>query len=193
MTKKSNYIQELLKVQNSHQKMMHQIVADSIHEQEALVKRLREEEENIQLTFGQRLADIIAIFGGSWTFIICFFVVLTVWIFYNSTKLNSAPFDPYPYILLNLALSCIAAVQAPVILMSQNRKETRDTKRSKDDYLINLKAELENRAMDQKLDLFINEQFKELIEIQKIQIHKLNNLEDYINKKQLKAKKAKTT
>ena len=193
MTKKSNYIQELLKVQNSHQKMMRQIVADSIHEQEALVKRLREEEENIQLTFGQRLADIIAIFGGSWTFIICFFVVLTVWIFYNSAKLNSAPFDPYPYILLNLALSCIAAVQAPLILMSQNRKETRDTKRSQDDYLINLKAELKNRTMDQKLDLFINEQFKELIKIQKIQIHKLNNLEDYINKKQLKAKKVKTT
>ncbi len=189
MTKKSDYIKQLLDVQNSHQKMMHQIVVDAIHEQEGLVKRLYEEEHNVKITFGQRIADMVASFGGSWRFIILFFIVLTIWMFFNSAMLNHSPFDPYPFILLNLVLSCLAAVQAPVILMSQNRKETRDTKRSQDDYLINLKAELENRAMDQKLDLFINEQFKELIEIQKIQINKLDSLEEKIKQMQPKPKK----
>ena len=182
MSKKSKYLERLLEVQNEHQKMMHQIVAESIREQEGLVKKLYEEENNIKVTFGERVSDKVASFGGSWSFIFFFFFILIAWMLYNSMVNPKEIFDPFPFILLNLVLSCLAAIQAPVILMSQNRKESRDRKRAQDDYLINLKAELENRAINQKLDLFINEQFKELIEIQKIQLHRLEQLETLIKK-----------
>ncbi len=125
------------------------------------------------------MSDKIASFGGSWTFIILFFLFLGLWMSYNSYQGTKA-FDFYPYIFLNLILSCVAAIQAPVILMSQNRKETRDRKRAHDDYLINLKAELENRMTNQKLDLLINKQFKELIDIQEIQLEKIDHLEDLL-------------
>ncbi len=109
-----------------------------------------------------------------------------------SKSQGTTAFDPYPYILLNLILSCIAAIQAPVILMSQNRKEVRDRKRARDDYLINLKAELENRMTNQKLDLLINEQFKELIDIQGTQIKKIDQLEALIKGHPVKTIKKKT-
>ena len=179
--KKSKYLEQLLEVQNGHQQMMHQIVVESIREQEGLVNKLYEEEHNIKRSFGERVSDKVASFGGSWLFIFIFFAVLIVWMYYN-VEVGGKAFDPYPFILLNLVLSCLAAIQAPVILMSQNRKETRDRQRAQDDYLINLKAELENRSIDQKLDLLINEQFKELIEIQKVQIHKLDHLESIVKK-----------
>jgi uncharacterized membrane protein len=182
MPKKSQYLIRLLEVQNEHQKMMHKIVVDAIHEQEGLVHKLYDEEQNIQSSFGERISDKVASFGGSWTFIGLFFLVAFTWIGYNLISIDQASFDPYPFILLNLVLSCLAAIQAPIVLMSQNRKESRDRKRAQDDYLINLKSELETRAMDQKLDLLINEQFKELIEIQKVQIHKLERLETIIKK-----------
>lgn len=177
MSRKSNYLQRLLDVQNEHQRMMNEIVGKAIEEQEGLIKRIYEEESNVQVSFGERIADGVARFGGSWSFIILFFCILFTWMTYNSFMPIKAIFDPYPFILLNLLLSCVAAVQAPIILMSQNRKEVKDRKRAQDDYLINLKSELENRFMDQKLDLFINEQFKELIEIQKVQLNKLEGLE----------------
>jgi len=186
MSERTNYLKKLLEVQNSHQQMMNQIVVDAIREQEGLVHRLFEEENDHQLTFGQKISDKIASFGGSWYFITIFLVFLVAWMIFNNT-LESKAFDPYPYILLNLILSCVAALQAPIILMSQNRKEARESKRAQNDYLVNLKTELENRAMDHKLDLLINEQFKQLIEIQKIQIDKLNKLE------KLATKKANTT
>jgi uncharacterized membrane protein len=181
MTQHSNYMKKLLEVQNTHQKMMNQIVINAIAEQEGLVHRLFEEENNAKLTFGQKVSDQIANFGGSWTFIFLFFTFLSLWMFINSSFGNEI-FDPYPFILLNLILSCIAAIQAPIILMSQNRKEAKEAKRAQDDYLINLKSELETRAMDQKLTLLINEEFKELIEIQKIQIKKLEQIDMSLKK-----------
>lgn len=185
-TKKSKYLEQLLEMQNNHQKMMHQIVLDAIREQEDLVKRLYDEDNNIHRTIGEKIADAVAGFGGSWSFIIIFFIILTGWMFFNTEFVDSQTFDPYPFILLNLVLSCLAAVQAPIILMSQNRKEARDTKRAEEEYLANLKSELKNRAIDQKLDLFINEQFKQLIEVQKVQINQLDDLEEAIKEMQKK-------
>lgn len=182
MSKKTDYLKKLLEVQNSHQQIMNQIVVDAIREQEGLVHRLFEEENNFELTFGQKAADKIATFGGSWYFISLFGIFLIIWMSINNVMSEKA-FDPFPYILLNLILSCVAALQAPIILMSQNRKEARESKRSQNDYLVNLKTELENRAMDHKLDLLINEQFKQLIEIQKIQINKLDKIENALSKK----------
>ena len=156
---------------------------NAIKEEEGLVNRLFEEERSTKLTMGQKVSDSIASFGGSWPFIFIFFIVLFSWMCLNNW-LSEKAFDPYPYILLNLVLSCIAAIQAPIILMSQNRKEVRETKRAQDAYLINLKSELENRAMDQKLNLLINEEFKQLIDIQKIQISKLDEIEQSIRKLQ---------
>ena len=182
MPRKSKYLEKLLEVQNEHQKIMNQIVVRAIEEQEGLVKRLHEEEDNVKRSLGERFSDSIATFGGSWPFIFIFFFILISWMLYNTYSHSSEIFDPYPFILLNLVLSCIAAIQAPVVLMSQNRRETRDRKRAQDDYLINLKSELESRLIDQKLDLFINEQFKELIEIQKVQLDKLESLEKSVKK-----------
>ena len=182
MPRKSKYLEKLLEVQNEHQKIMNQIVVRAIEEQEGLVKKLHEEENNVERSFGERTSDGITTFGGSWAFIFIFFFVLISWMLYNTYSHQSEIFDPYPFILLNLVLSCIAAIQAPIVLMSQNRKEKKDRQRAQDDYLINLKSELESRLIDQKLDLFINEQFKELIEIQKVQLNKLESLERSVKK-----------
>lgn len=104
---------------------------------------------------GQGISDKVARFGGSWNFIILFGIILLVWILFNTLSPNMDEFDPYPFILMNLILSCIAAMQAPIIMMSQNRKEEKDRKRSENDYLINLKAELEVRSLHQKVDLLL--------------------------------------
>ncbi len=109
-------------------------------------------EEEERLTIGQRIADKVASFGGSWTFIILFAVVLAVWVILNSSALLSNHFDPYPYILLNLFLSMIAAIQAPVIMMSQNRQASKDRLKSDLDYEVNLKAELEVAHLHRKVD-----------------------------------------
>jgi uncharacterized membrane protein len=132
------------------------------------------------LTFGQRLSDKIAFFGGSWTFIISFFGFLALWIAGNIYYLTR-PFDPFPFILLNLILSCIAAMQAPVIMMSQNRQEEKDRERSKHDYQVNLKAELEIRMMHEKIDHLILHQQQRLFEIQHIQIEMLQEINDKIS------------
>jgi len=129
-----------------------------------------EDDENNQLTFGQRIADKVALFGGSWTFIISFFLFITIWIMSNVFFLNQKTFDPYPFILLNLILSCIAAVQAPIIMMSQNRQEEKDRLRAKKDYQVNLKAELEIRKLHDKVDELMIQQHKKIMEIQQIQI-----------------------
>ena len=121
-------------------------------------------------TFGERIADKVASFGGSWAFIISFFLVLASWITINATALLVKPFDPFPFILLNLILSCLAAIQAPVIMMSQNRQEAKDRLRSEHDYQINLKAELEVRGLHEKLDRLIGHQWQQLLEIQQMQM-----------------------
>ncbi len=109
-------------------------------------------EEEERLTFGQRIADKVASFGGSWTFIIIFGITLAIWVVFNSTALLSKHFDPYPYILLNLFLSMIASIQAPVIMMSQNRQVAKDRLKSDLDYEVNLKAELEVAHLHRKVD-----------------------------------------
>ncbi len=133
-------------------------------------------------TLGQRVADKVATFGGSWTFIISFGVFLVIWISINTFVLLNKGFDPYPFILLNLILSCIAAMQAPVIMMSQNRQEEKDRERSKQDYMINLKSELEIRILHEKLDHLIMHQQQELLEIQKVQITMMQDILDHVNK-----------
>ncbi|HSA81745.1 MAG TPA: DUF1003 domain-containing protein, partial [Geminicoccaceae bacterium] len=120
--------------------------------------------------------DAIAAFGGSWTFILLFGAVILVWVLINAVALLARPFDPYPFILLNLVLSCLAAVQAPIIMMSQNRQEARDRLRSENDYRVNLKAELEIRHLHEKLDHLLQHQWERLMEIQQIQIELMNEI-----------------
>jgi uncharacterized membrane protein len=131
-----------------------------------------------QLTFGQRLADKVAAFGGSWTFISIFAVVLVIWVLLNSFVLMTyrESFDPYPYILLNLFLSMLAAIQAPIILMSQNRQAHKDRLSAGHDYEVNLKAELEIMALHEKMDLLREKQWSELISIQQEQLRLLSQL-----------------
>jgi len=135
-----------------------------------------EQEDISTITFGERIADKVATFGGSWTFIITFLSFLVIWILINVFLFLNKGFDPYPFILLNLILSCIAALQAPVIMMSQNRQEQKDRERSKKDYMINLKSELEIRMLHEKIDHLIMHQQQELIEIQKVQIDMMNDI-----------------
>ncbi len=120
-------------------------------------------------TIGDRLSDRLASFGGSWSFLIMFGTIMTVWILFNSIHMMQQPVDPFPFILLNLILSCLAAVQAPVIMMSQNRQETKDRMRAEHDYQVNLKAELEIRQLHSKLDMLLTHQWQRLLEIQQIQ------------------------
>lgn len=127
-------------------------------------------------TFGQKVADKVASFGGSWTFILSFLGFIVIWIVLNAILLTRKEFDPYPFILLNLILSCIASLQAPVIMMSQNRQEAKDRKRSQDDYMINLKSELEIRTLHEKIDHLIIHQQQEMMEVQKVQIEMLNDI-----------------
>ena len=128
------------------------------------------------ITFGQGVADRVATFGGSWIFIGTFFLLLAAWIGLNSVAALFRPFDPYPYILLNLMLSCLAAIQAPIIMMSQNRIEARDRLRSENDYQVNLKAELEIRHLHEKLDVLLKHQWQKLLEIQQIQMDFMKEL-----------------
>lgn len=135
-----------------------------------------EKEFTSDFTFGERVSDKIATFGGSWKFIFIFACILFVWIGINSYILLSRPFDPFPFILLNLILSCIAAIQAPVIMMSQNRQESRDRKRAEADYKINLKSELELRQLHQKVDHLLVQQWERMVEIQEVQLELLEEL-----------------
>ena len=130
-------------------------------------------------TFGQRLADRVASFGGSWTFISIFAAVLVIWIFLNSLlliKFGSEAFDPYPYILLNLFLSMLAAIQAPIILMSQNRQAYKDRMSADHDYEVNLKSELEIMALHEKIDVLREKQWVELLSIQQEQLRLIGQL-----------------
>jgi uncharacterized membrane protein len=154
---------------------LEQEVVDSLHERELLAENLNKEYD-AQLSVGDRLADRIAAFGGSWAFILLFAGILLVWVTVNSIALLTHPFDPYPYILLNLFLSMLAAIQAPIIMMSQNRQEDRDRLRAENDYQVNLKAEIEIRAMGEKLDQLLHTQWQHLLEIQRIQTEMLDEL-----------------
>ena len=172
---REQYIEVFLRKQIGNLTELDQTVLDSLKEKTILTDKL--DGEDIQpMTFGQRIADKVASFGGSWTFIIMFAVFLLVWILINIYWLGNRGFDPYPFILLNLILSSLAAIQAPVIMMSQNRQEEKDRDRGKKDYMINLKSELEIRMLHEKIDhLIINEQ-QEVLEIHKVQIEMMNDI-----------------
>ena len=145
---------------------------------ERFIHRQQEPQEATQAppSLGDRVADRVTAFGGSWTFIIVFSLILLIWIGVNSFILANQAFDPYPYILMNLVLSALAALQAPVIMMSQNRSEARDRLRGENDYKINLKAELEIRHLHEKIDHLLRKQYNRLFEIQQIQIELLEEL-----------------
>jgi len=170
-------ITNLLDAENAQIKKLQKIVKQTIKDENLIIQNLLNPPKEI-LTKGQKISDKVARFGGSWAFIISFFIILIVWIIYNVTAPKGDEFDPYPFILMNLILSCIAALQAPIIMMSQNRQEEKDRKRSENDYLINLKAELEIRSLNQKLDLLLQEQIKILFESQAKQMEILKNIEN---------------
>ncbi|KIA95708.1 MULTISPECIES: DUF1003 domain-containing protein [unclassified Flavobacterium] len=172
----SNYLSEEIGVLSNLEKN----VIGSLTDEKLLVSAV--EDDMGPRSFGQKIADKVADFGGSWTFIILFVVFIMLWISINIYILTNKGFDPYPFILLNLILSCVAALQAPVIMMSQNRQEEKDRDRAKKDYMINLKSELEIRMMHEKLDHLILHQQQELIEIQKVQIEMINDILNQIKK-----------
>lgn len=144
---------------------LHEIVERSIEEQNLLMHNLSNPPEEPS-TIGQRISDKVARFGGSWKFIILFACILFVWICFNALAIQRWRFDPYPFILMNLVLSCIAAMQAPIIMMSQNRQEEKDRKESENDYMINMKAEMQIRSLHEKMDLLEQEQIKTLFDTQ---------------------------
>jgi len=172
---RAKYVKDVLETEKGDLSTLEEQVMKSLREDELLSKNINIEYER-QLTFGERLADRIAEFGGSWRFILIFSGVFLIWIAINSLALIWKPFDPYPYILLNLFLSCLAAIQAPVIMMSQNRQEERDRLRSEHDYSINLKAELEIRHLHEKIDHLLMNQWQKLLEIQGIQMELMEEL-----------------
>ncbi len=164
-----DYVRSLLEAEKGELTVIEREVIESLREQE-LIARNPYEEAQSELTRGQRLADRLAAIGGSWGFIVGFAAVLGLWVVLNSALLAARPFDPYPYILLNLVLSCLAAIQAPVIMMSQNRQEARDRLHAMRDYQVNLKAEMEIRHLHQKLDHFLSHQWERLVQIQEVQM-----------------------
>jgi uncharacterized membrane protein len=171
-----NLSKELKKLTDSEK-----TVLTSITENTTLSDKIDGDEKQV-LTFGQKIADKVASFGGSWTFIISFGVFILIWICLNIFWLVNKGFDPYPFILLNLILSCLAALQAPVIMMSQNRQEEKDRDRAKNDYMINLKSELEIRTLHEKIDHFVMDQQQELLDIQKEQIEMLTDILKHVEK-----------
>ncbi len=171
----SEHMEETIKQDRGELTTLEEQVLESLKEHELLTKNLNVEYDR-QLTLGERLADMLADFGGSWRFIGIFGAILFSWVVVNSALLIEKPFDPYPYILLNLALSCIAALQAPVIMMSQNRQEEKDRLRAEHDYRVNLKAELEIQHLHEKLDHLLIHQWQRLLEIQEIQTKLLQGL-----------------
>lgn len=174
-------INQLMSDENAHLKKLHQIVKDTISEEQLIVNNLLNPPEEM-ISKGQKISDKVARFGGSWMFIIWFLIILVVWIIYNSSAPSKAAFDPYPFILMNLILSCIAALQAPIIMMSQNRQEEKDRMRGENDYLINLKAEMEIRKLHLKMDLLLEEQIKTIYDTQSKQFLLLEEICEKLNR-----------
>jgi uncharacterized membrane protein len=166
---RSRYISELLKDERGELTKLEQEVVQSLADHEMLAENIEAEFEGHR-TIGERLSDHLASFGGSWTFIIMFGAVLFLWMAFNIVMMGRAQFDPYPFILLNLVLSTLAAIQAPIIMMSQKRQESKDRLRGENDYRINLKAELEIRHLHEKIDHILTRQWERLAEIQQIQL-----------------------
>lgn len=172
---RQQYIQNLLSREIGTLTELEQTVLDNIQHNHILADEASEVKQD-RLNTAQRWADKIASFGGSWKFIISFLFFILIWVLINIYSMQNVVFDPYPFILLNLILSCVAALQAPVIMMSQNRQEEKDRERAKNDYMVNLKSELEIRMLHEKIDHLIITQQENLLEIQKIQAEMMQEL-----------------
>jgi uncharacterized membrane protein len=180
------YVEKMLLAEHGELTALDRQVARSISEQDTITENIEVIYEDHR-SIGDRLADNLARFGGSWYFLIGFGLFLAAWIALNVALVAKWIFDPYPFIFLNLMLSCIAAVQAPVILMSQRRAEAKDRLRAQSDYRVNLKAELEIRHLHEKLDYLVSKQWDHLMEIQQLQ---LETLQENRPRSLMKAKKA---
>jgi uncharacterized membrane protein len=176
------YLTRLITQEHGELAIIDRDVMEAIQNNSILSENIQDEIE-AATTRGQRLADKIASFGGSWGFITAFFLFILVWMFINIFFLATKPFDPYPFILLNLILSCVAAIQAPIIMMSQNRQEQKDRQRAEHDYKINLKAELEIKLLSEKIDHLLVHQNKKLLEIQEVQTDYLEDLMKEVKRK----------
>lgn len=183
---RAEHIEEIVRQDKGTLSNLEREVLESLSSQDILVENVNKKFER-KLTFGQRAADKVARFGGSWKFILLFIALLIVWMIINTFFFTEEGFDPYPFILLNLVLSCLAAIQAPIIMMSQNRQAQRDRMQANEEYCTNLKAELEIQHLHSKLDLFMKNQWESLLELQKIQIELTEDL--ILHKKQLHKKK----
>ena len=175
---RKKYIESMLRKEKEFAQTEEEVL-DSILKKEIITENSNKEYSKKKI-IGQNIADSVAKFGGSWTFISIFIFILLFWIILNTIILMKKPFDPYPFILLNLVLSCLAALQAPVIMMSQNRQEEKDRIRAENDYQVNLKAEIEIKILHEKLNHLITEQWDRLVEIQEIQLELLEDLEKKI-------------
>lgn len=173
---KGHYVEKILEEEVGKLTRLEKQVVRSLKRHEILSENVNQEFER-ELTLGERIADKVAEFGGSWSFILSFAVVLLGWILINTVFMLKKPFDPYPFILLNLVLSTLAAIQAPIIMMSQNRQEDRDRLRSEQDYKVNLKAELEIKHLNEKMDHLLTYQWQRLLEIQQLQIDLMEGIE----------------
>ena len=178
---RQRYMEQFLTKQIGELTDLEKTVLASLKERSTLSNKV-EGDDNQGMTFGQRVADKVASFGGSWTFIISFMTFLLIWIFGNVFWLVNRSFDPYPFILLNLILSSVAALQAPVIMMSQNRQEEKDREHAKMDYMVNLKSELEIRMLHEKVDHLIINQQQDILELQKTQVEMLSKIMEKVGK-----------
>jgi uncharacterized membrane protein len=176
---RARYVEDVLEEETGKISSLQEQVLKSWLEHELISKNINLEFEQ-DLTFWERLSDRVATFGGSWGFILGFAGIITLWIVINTVAMLAQPFDPYPYIFLNLVLSGLAGFQAPIILMSQGRQDAKDRLRSEHDYQLNLKAELEIRHLNEKMDLLLTSQWRRLLEIQRIQ---MEVMEECINGK----------
>ncbi len=176
-------IEDLIEAEEIELNKLDEIVEEALYDEEILSKKIQEIEEDKEITLGQRLSDFIAEFGGSWTFLISLGVFLLIWVLINT--FTNVRYDIYPFILLNLLLSCVAAIQAPIIMMSQNRQEEKDRRRSRSDYMLNLKSEMEIQRLHKKIDKILELQKSQLgfiIRVQKTQIDSLSKIRKFIEK-----------
>ena len=173
-------MQDLLSAEGKQVRKLHKIVQETIMAEKLITENLSNPPEEF-LTKGQKISDKVARFGGSWKFIVFFGVVLAVWIIYNAIVKGPFKFDPYPFILMNLILSCIAALQAPIIMMSQNRQEEKDRLRNENDNLINMKAEMQIRSLNQKIDILLEEQIRTLFATQEKQFALLQDIKSKLD------------
>lgn len=168
---RKKYFEKVIQDDKGELDVIEKAVINALQERDTISTNLNDDQDST--TFGEKISDKIAEFGGSWTFILSFLMFLSSWVVWNT--ITQKIFDPYPYILLNLFLSMIAAIQAPIIMMSQNRQAARDRKRQEEDYKVNLKSEIDIRMMNEKMDKLISHQWQRLLEIQEMQMELMNS------------------